>query len=65
MPGEQGSPRGLTGGPWPQCRVAAPADRRAWAAQWRVRINSKYSKFNSNASKLDEIQIGPSLTLKI
>jgi hypothetical protein len=32
---------GLTGGPRPQCRAAAPADRRAWAAQCRVQTDSK------------------------
>jgi hypothetical protein len=33
--------RGLTGGPRPQCRAAAPADRRAWAAQCWVQTDSK------------------------
>jgi hypothetical protein len=31
----------LTGVPRPQCRAAAPADRRARAAQCRVQTNSK------------------------
>jgi hypothetical protein len=38
---EQGCPGGLISGPWPQCRAAAPAYRRAWAAQCRVQTDSK------------------------
>jgi hypothetical protein len=31
-----GGGRGLTGGPWPQCRAAVLADRRTQASQCRV-----------------------------
>jgi hypothetical protein len=36
MPCKHGSPGELTGGPRPHCRVAASADRRAWAVQCRA-----------------------------
>jgi hypothetical protein len=70
-PTEQGWGKGwLTGGPWPQCRTTALADRRARAAQCRAAqiqtgFKTKIFQTDSKFSKLGLIQKVSSLALKI
>jgi hypothetical protein len=59
-PVEQGREnRRLTGGPWPQCRAAAPADRQARVAQCRAaRIQTGFKNI-SNGFKILQTMTDP------
>jgi hypothetical protein len=55
----RGGEKGLTSGSWPQCRAAAPVDRRAQAAQCRAaRIQIEF-KNSSNGFKFAQALTDP------
>jgi hypothetical protein len=55
----RGGEKGLTGGPWTQCWVAAPADRRARVAQCRAARNQIELKNSSNRFKFAQTLTDP------